>query len=73
MWIDVHEVMFQLDTKVTQNIFKNWICSTANEQISILDYIIKNVEYLPEYYDKLVKTVESEFISDTILLMPKVK
>ncbi|VVC40847.1 Hypothetical protein CINCED_3A004867 [Cinara cedri] len=73
MWVDVHEAMFQLDTKVTQNIFKNWIYSTANEgNISILDYIIKNVEYKPDYYDKLVKTVESEFISDTLLLMPKI-
>lgn len=74
MWVDVHKVMFQLDPKVTQNVFKNWICSIVNDgNILILDYIITNVEYKPEYYDQLINAVESDFISDTALLMPKVK
>lgn len=75
MWIGVHEVMFMLDTKVTQNIIKKWICTTPSEEKSplILDYILEHVEYKPNYYDELVKIVESEFFLDTSLLMPKVK
>lgn len=73
MWIGVHEAMFKLDTKVTQSMMKNWICSTENQdKLSIFNYILNHVEYKPNFYDKLMKTVESEFISDTTLLMPKV-
>lgn len=74
MWIGVHELMFSLDPKVTQKIIKNWICTTLNEEMSplILDCILEHVEYKPDYYDKLEKIVESEFIFDTTLLMPKV-
>lgn len=74
MWIGVHEALFEVDTKVTLNLFKNWLSSVENEdKPSILDYILKHVEYKSEFYDKLVKVVESEFISDSSLLMPKVK
>jgi hypothetical protein len=74
MWISVHEIMFELETKVTHIIFKNWICSSVNEEnFSIFNHILEQVEYKPNYYNQLVTTVESEFISDTALLMPKVK
>jgi len=74
MWVGVHEAMFELDPKVTQKIVKNWICTTSNnENSSILNYILEHVEYKPEYYDKLLKIVGSEFISDASLLMPMVK
>lgn len=73
MWIGVHQTMFELDPKVTHKMFKNWICNIDNtENLSIVDYILNHVEYKPDYYDKLVKIVESDFISDTTLLMPKV-
>lgn len=74
MWIGVHEAMFELDPKVTLKMFKNWIYITENEEkSSFIDYILQRVDYKPDYYNKLLKTVESEFISDTSLLMPKVK
>jgi len=74
MWTSVHEVMYELDPKVTQSIIRSWICSTPNkENSSILNYILEHVEYKPDYYDKLLKIVGSEFISDASLLMPMVK
>lgn len=74
MWIGVHEAMFKLDPKVTLKMIKNWIYAPKDEKkSSIIDYILQNIEYKPDYYNKLLKTVESEFISDTSLLMPKVK
>lgn len=74
MWIGVHETMFELDPKVTQKVIMNWICSTSNEEnISILNYILEHVENEPDYYEKILKTVGSEFISDAALLMPMVK
>lgn len=75
MWIDVHEAMFKLETKVTHNIIKNWICCTitSEESYSLFDYIFNHIEYKSDYYDKLMRILESEFISDTILLLPKVK
>lgn len=73
MWIGVHETMFELDPKVTYSMFKNWICSVQNEdKPSIIDYILQHVEYKPHYYEKLIKTVESELISDTAVILPKV-
>lgn len=73
MWIGVHEVMYELETKVTHVIIKNWICpSVNNENVSIFNHILEHVEYKPDYYNHLVRTVESEFISDSALLMPKV-
>lgn len=74
MWIGVHEIMYELNSKVTQNIVTNWICTTKLEDsLIIFDYILKHVENKPEYYEKLSKTLEAEFISDTALLLPKVK
>jgi len=74
MWTGVHEAMYELDPKVTQSIIRNWICATSNEEnCSFLNYILEHVEYKPEYYDKLLKIVGSEFISDASLLMPMVK
>lgn len=74
MWIGVHEAMFKLDPKVTLKMIKNWIYASENEEkSSLIDYILQYIEYKPDYYNKLLKTVESEFISDTSLLMPKVK
>lgn len=75
MWIGVHEIMFTLDPKVTQKIIKQWICITPSEENSphILDVILEHIKCEPNYYDELVKIVESEFIFDTSLLMPKVK
>lgn len=72
MWIDVHELMFKLHTKVTYKIIINWICNIDNEE-SIFDYILNHIEYKPDYYDKLERILESEFILDTTLLLPKVK
>lgn len=74
MWIGVHEAMFKLDPKVTLKMIKNWIyASEIDEKLSFIDYILQYIEHKPDYYNKLLKTVESEFISDTSLLMPKVK
>jgi len=74
MWIDVHEAMFKLDIKVTQKVITNWICTIEDEKSSsLLDYILEHIECKPDYYDKLVKLLEPEFISDTTLLLPKVK
>lgn len=74
MWIGVHEVMFELETKVTHTIIKSWICSSDDEEkFSIFNHILEHVEYKPDYYDQLVTTVDLEFILDTTLLMPKVK
>lgn len=74
MWTSVHKAMFELDPKVTHKIFRNWICAISDEEnSSILNYILENVEYKPDYYDKLLKIVGSEFISDASLLMPMVK
>lgn len=73
MWISVHEAMFELDPKVTQNITKNWIFEKNNEKnSSIFNYILMHIEYKPNYYDKLLKIVGSEFISDASLLMPMI-
>lgn len=73
MWIGVHEAMFELDPKVTLKMFKNWIFTPEHEEkCSLVEYILEHVEFKPDYYDKLEKTVESEFISDTTLIMPKV-
>lgn len=73
MWIGVHEAMFELDPKVTLKMMQQWVYTSENEEkSSIIDYILQHVEYKPDYYNKLLKTVESEFISDTALLMPKV-
>jgi len=73
MWTSVHKAMFELDPKVTHKIFRNWICAISDEEnSSILYYILENVEYKPDYYDKLLKIVGSEFISDASLLMPMV-
>ncbi|KAL4096870.1 hypothetical protein QTP88_021745 [Uroleucon formosanum] len=73
MWTGVHEAMYKLDPKVTQNIIKNWICATSNEEnCSILNYILEHVDNKPDYYDKLLKIVGSEFISDASLLMPMI-
>lgn len=73
MWIDIHEAMFELDPKVTLKMFKNWFFALEHEdKCSLVDYILEHVEFKPDYYDQLEKTVESEFISDTTLIMPKV-
>ncbi|XP_027854379.1 gem-associated protein 5 isoform X3 [Aphis gossypii] len=73
MWTSVHKAMFELDPKVTHKIFRNWICAISDEEnSSILNYILENVEYKPDYYDKLLKIVGSEFISDASLLMPMI-
>lgn len=74
MWIGVHEAMYELNPKVTQKIIKNWICARENdENFSVINYILNHVENKPEYYEKLAKTMESEFIADTALLLPKVQ
>jgi len=74
MWTSVHEAMYELNPKVTQNIIRSWICTTQNkENSSILNYILEHIECKPDYYDKLLKIVGSEFISDASLLMPMVK
>jgi len=72
MWIGVQEIMFELHPKVTQNMIQNWICSNEKNS-SIIDHILNNVECNYEYYEKLMSSVEPEFITDTTLLMPKVK
>jgi len=74
MWVGVHEEMFKLDPKVTYKMFKDWICGfKIEENFSVIDSILKHVECKPEYYARLIKTVESKFVSDTALLLPKVR
>lgn len=73
MWIGVHQVMFELDPKVTYKKFQDWICDTDPQESSIIDNILKHVPCKPEYYERFMKILESKFISDTALLLPKVK
>lgn len=69
MWITVHEAIFNLNHNVTSKVITNWICTTESEnKSSILDYIVKNVDYKPNYYDKLVNVVECEYLSNNALL-----
>ncbi|VVC34354.1 WD40/YVTN repeat-like-containing domain,WD40-repeat-containing domain,Quinoprotein alcohol [Cinara cedri] len=72
MWVSVHQAMFELDPNVTPKIIKNWICTTDSEnKFTILDYILEHIDCKPDYYEKLVCLVESEFISDIAHSLPK--
>lgn len=73
MWIGVHKVMFELDPKVTYKKFQDWICDTEPQESSIIDNILKHVPCKPEYYERFMKILESKFISDSALLLPKVR
>ncbi|XP_050440258.1 gem-associated protein 5-like isoform X2 [Adelges cooleyi] len=72
MWVGVHELLFELGEKTTYEVVKNWIFNINNEdKYVLLDHILKKITWKPEFYDKLINTVEPEFILDTNLVMPK--